>query len=55
MRLSEREQRLLADVERALTRDDPSFAQQFTSFPQQSSCPRRRWRRVLRLLRLRRG
>jgi Protein of unknown function (DUF3040) len=54
MRLSENEQRLLADVERALTRDDPSFAQQFTAFPQESSWRRRRWRRVLHLLGIRR-
>jgi Protein of unknown function (DUF3040) len=49
MRLSEHEQRLLADVERALTRDDPKFAKQFAAVPQRSSW----WRRFLRLLRLR--
>jgi hypothetical protein len=56
MRLSEHEQRLLADLERALTHDNPSFAQQFASFPDRASRHRRRrWRRVLRLLVLRQG
>jgi Protein of unknown function (DUF3040) len=42
MRLSEHEQRLLADLERALTHDNPSFAQQLASFPDRASRHRRR-------------
>jgi Protein of unknown function (DUF3040) len=48
MRLSEHEQRLLAEVERALMRDDPKFAKQFVAVPRRTSW----WRGFLRLLRV---
>ncbi len=48
MRLSERERRVLADLERALTQQDPRFAAQFTAVP--APRPMRRLRRLLRRL-----
>ena len=48
MRLSEREQRVLADLEHALTQHDPRFAAQFTAAPAPQRM--RRLRRILRLL-----
>jgi hypothetical protein len=50
MRLSEREQRVLAELERVLAADDPRFARQFGPISKRSL-----WlRRVVRLLWMRR-
>jgi Protein of unknown function (DUF3040) len=48
MRLSDSEQRLLAELELALRRDDPRFVHRFTRLC--VAMPRGRWRRVLRVL-----
>jgi hypothetical protein len=50
MRLSEHEQRVLAQLKRALTADDPRFVQQFAPIPQRSLW----WRRLVPLLSARR-
>ena len=51
MRLSDSEQRLLAELELALTREDPRYVEQFAALGAATSRWRRRWRRVLRRLR----
>jgi hypothetical protein len=48
MRLSDSEQRLLAELELALRRDGPRYVHRFTRLC--VAMPRSRWRRVLRLL-----
>jgi hypothetical protein len=55
MRLSQHERRALADLERALTQEDPRFVQQFAVPPAAAtSRPARGLRRLLRLLARRR-
>jgi hypothetical protein len=55
MRLSQHERRLLAELEQALTQEDPRFVQQFAAPPTAApSPPARGLRRLLRLLTRRR-
>jgi hypothetical protein len=46
MRLSDNERQLLADIERALAREDPRYVRRFTALPRRWH----RWRRLLRRL-----
>jgi ABC-type phosphonate transport system ATPase subunit len=50
MRLSERERRMLAEIEYGLVHDDPRTARKFDWPPPRASVARRAWRRILRLL-----
>jgi hypothetical protein len=55
MRLSQHERRMLAELEQALTQEDPRFVQQFAAPPTAAtSPPARGLRRLLRLLTRRR-